>query len=69
MSLRLGSPDLLPYVCGVYVCSGCGGAVTRHGRDCAELPAGWVEARGEGEADADYVCPHCAPAASADSSR
>jgi hypothetical protein len=65
MSLRLGSPDSLPYVCAVYVCGGCGGAVTRHGHDCGEPPPGWVEARGEGDADIDYVCPHCAPAASA----
>jgi hypothetical protein len=67
MSLRLGSPDSLPYVCAVYVCSGCGGTLTRHGRDCGEPPPGWVEAPGEGETDPDYVCPGCVPAASAGS--
>jgi hypothetical protein len=69
MSLRLGSPDSLPYVCAVYVCSACGGALTRHGRDCGEPPAGWVEAGGEGQAGTDYVCPGCAPEASAGSDR
>lgn len=68
MSLRLGSPEALPYVCAVYVCAACGGALTRHGRDCGDPPPGWAKTSAEGQTAGDYVCPGCAaPAASAGS--
>jgi hypothetical protein len=58
MTVRYSAPGVLPHVCAVYVCRGCGRSVTRHGREVDTLPAGWVVV--PGEAEPDHVCASCA---------
>ncbi len=57
MSLTLGSSDVYPYVCGVYTCR-CGRRAVRHGRNAAELPAGWVQL-GDQDGTETPVCKTC----------
>jgi len=58
MSVTLGSSAVYPYVCGVYTCR-CGRRAVRHGRNAAELPAGWIEIDDQGDAETP-VCNTCA---------
>jgi hypothetical protein len=64
MSVRFTTPEALPYVCAVYVCRGCGHHATRHGREVAEPPPGWVEIAGG--AEPEHACPGCAAEAVAE---
>ena len=57
MPVVYSSPDLLPSLSVVYVCT-CGLRIGEYGTHAGEPPPGWVRA-----SDGDYVCAHCAAVA------
>ena len=57
VTVRIGSPDTLPFVVGVYVCR-CGRSAEQHGTHAGETPTGWVPLERDGEPD--HMCPMCA---------
>jgi hypothetical protein len=58
MPVVYGSPDLLPNLSVVYVCS-CGFRLGEYGTHAGAPPPGWVHI-----SEDEYLCAHCAAVAS-----